>query len=78
MAASACSLAALHDAGYEGAIVGGVDLDDVAIVPPPAIDKETVRRNGRNRHLGHDFSLAPSTTAWMIIGLLYVRDSEGG
>jgi hypothetical protein len=37
-----------------------VDLDDVAVVPPPAIHKETVRRNGRDRHLGHKFSLAPS------------------
>ena len=42
--------AALHDAGDEGAIVGGVDVDDIAVLPPPAIHKETVCRNGRDRH----------------------------
>ena len=54
--------AALHHAGDQVVVVGGVDLDDVAIFPPPAVHKETVRRNGRDRHLWHDFSLAPSKT----------------
>jgi hypothetical protein len=43
-------MAALHDAGDYGAVVGGVNLDDVAVVLPPAIHKETVRRSGRDRH----------------------------
>ena len=43
--------ASLHDAGDQAAVVGGVDLDDVAVFPPPAIYEETVSRNGRDRHL---------------------------
>ena len=51
--------AALHDAGDQAAVIGGVDLDEVAVFPPAAIHKETVRRNGRDRHLCHDFLWPP-------------------
>ena len=67
--------AALGYAGDEAAVVGSVNLDNVAVVPPPAIHKETVRRNGCDRHLCHDFSLAPGKTACSIIGLLDDRDA---
>ncbi len=62
--------AALHDTGDQAAIIGGVDLDDIAVLPPLAIHKETVRRNGRDRHFGHDFLWPPVKPAEMIIGLL--------
>ncbi len=69
MAASACSLRPLHDAGDQAAVVGGANLDEVAILMPPAIHKETVRRNRRDRHLGHDFFGAPMNPTFAIIGL---------
>ncbi len=47
--------AALHDAGDQASVIGSVDLDDIAVFPPPAIQKKTVGRNGRDRHLCHDF-----------------------
>ena len=61
--------ASLHDAGDQAAVVGGADLDDVAIFLPPAIHKKTVRRNRRDRHLCHGFR-PPSPRLASIIGLL--------
>ncbi len=62
-------VAALHDPGNQAAVVGGANFDDVAIFSPPAIHKETVRGNGRDRHLWHDF-FCPRKPARTIIGLL--------
>ena len=45
--------APLNDAGDQAAVIGGSNLNEVAVLMPPAIDKETMRRNRRNRHLRH-------------------------
>jgi hypothetical protein len=60
---------ALHHAGDQIVIVGCANLDEVALLMPPAIHKKTVRRNGRDRHLGHDFFGAPIDPTLGIIGL---------
>ncbi len=61
--------ASLHDSGDQGAVIGGANLDDVAVFPPLAVYEETVGRNRRDRHLCHDFFWPPIKTTSMIIGL---------
>jgi hypothetical protein len=53
-------MTAPHDAGNDAAIVGGANFYDVPVFVPAAIYEKTVRRNGRDRHLCHDYS-APQT-----------------
>ncbi len=48
--------ASLNDAGDQAVVVGSTNFNWVAVFLPPPIHKETVRRNGRDRHLRHVFS----------------------
>ena len=60
----------LIDAGYEAAVVGSVNFNEIAIFMPTAIHEETMSRNRRDRHFCHDFFRAPSQQTFIIIGLL--------
>ena len=68
---------ALHDASDQAVVVGSSNLDEIAILVPTAIHKKAVRRNRRDRHLGHDFFEAPIDPTFGIIGLWMQRLLQG-
>jgi hypothetical protein len=45
--------ASLDDAGDEGTVIGGADVDRVAVFAPLAVQEKTVSCDRRDRHLGH-------------------------
>ena len=62
----------LDYAGNHAAVIRCVHLDHVAVFAPAAIHKESVRHNGSDRHLGHDF-LIPGGNDLKIIRRLQQR-----